>query len=110
MVANGGYGAVQKSLMFGIPMIISGGGQDKAVVGALVDFTGVGINLETQTPEPEMIKNAVKEILENPSYSMKANKLSKAYDRYDMQREFDELVQDVVRDWQKRRKETTREL
>ncbi|KAJ4346915.1 uncharacterized protein N0V89_010848 [Didymosphaeria variabile] len=110
MVANGGYGAVQKCLMSGIPMVISGVGQDKAVVGALADFTGVGINLEAQEPGAERIKEAVEKILNEPSYRTKAKELSKAYDRYDMQREFDSLVQDVVRDWQKKRKSVTKDL
>jgi UDP:flavonoid glycosyltransferase YjiC (YdhE family) len=70
----------------------------------------VGINLETQTPGAERIEEAIKKILEDPSYDLKAKKLSKAYERYDMQREFDDLVQDVVRNWQKQRKSSTKEL
>ncbi|KAF2448746.1 glycosyltransferase family 1 protein, partial [Karstenula rhodostoma CBS 690.94] len=110
MVGNGGFGGVQKTLMSGIPMVISGVAQDKAVVGAIADFTGVGINLGMQAPGAERIGEAVKKILEDPSYGLKAKELSKAFDRYDMQKVLDNAVQDVVRDWQKQRKRATREL
>lgn len=110
MVGNGGYGAVHKSLMSGIPMVVSGVGQDKAAVGAIADFTGVGINLGVQSPGAERIGEAVKKILEDPSYGIRAKELSKAYGRYDIQTVLDTVVQDVVRDWQKQRKSAAREL
>ncbi|KAJ4293461.1 hypothetical protein N0V90_008744 [Kalmusia sp. IMI 367209] len=110
MVANGGFGAVQKCLKLGIPMVLSGVGQDKAVVAAIADFTGVAINLEAQAPGAERIGAAVKKVLEDESYRSKAKELSKSFDEYDMKRALDDLVQDVVRDWQKQRKRTASEL
>lgn len=82
-------------------MVLSGEGQDKAATNAIADFVGVGINLEARQPGPEKIRNAVRKILEQEQYRTKVNALSQKYEKYDVSRDFDRLVQDVVRKWKR---------
>lgn len=104
MVANGGYGAVQKCLIHGVPMIIAGTSQDKATNGAIADLTGFGISLYSQSPGVDKILSAVDKILGDESYPKKAKELSRAFERYDMQSVFEQVVQDATKVWQQERK------
>ena len=45
MVTNGGYGAVQRALSTGVPLVVAGNTEDKPEVAARVAWTGAGINL-----------------------------------------------------------------
>ena len=105
MVSNGGFGGVQKCLFYGVPMVIAGLSQDKATNAATAEYVGFGINLRTQSPSADDVKAAVEKILQEDSYRIKAKELSKAFDRYDMQKVFGAAVQDAVKGWQKENKE-----
>ena len=52
LVTNGGFGAVQLALAAGVPIVAAGQTEDKVEVSARVGWSGVGINLRTQTPPP----------------------------------------------------------
>lgn len=80
-------------------MVVAGEGQDKATTTALVEWSGVGINLGKRQPGAERIANAVDKVLKDDSYRKKAKTLSKEYDKYDVGQVFDTMVQEVVRDW-----------
>jgi UDP:flavonoid glycosyltransferase YjiC (YdhE family) len=47
MVTNGGYGAVQRALSTGIPLVVAGNTEDKPEVAARVAWSGAGVNLRT---------------------------------------------------------------
>ena len=53
MVTNGGYGAVQRALATGVPLVVAGNTEDKPEVAARVAWSGAGINLRTGTPTAE---------------------------------------------------------
>jgi len=76
LITNGGYGAVSAALRFGIPVIAAGRSQDKAEVGARVEWSGVGIELATQHPTEEMLRSALDRILSNPSYRDRAQSIA----------------------------------
>jgi UDP:flavonoid glycosyltransferase YjiC (YdhE family) len=63
LVTNGGYGAVHQSLSLGVPIVIAGETEDKALISARVDWTGAGISLGTQDPTKEQIGSAVRTVL-----------------------------------------------
>jgi UDP:flavonoid glycosyltransferase YjiC (YdhE family) len=84
-------------------MVVSGIGQDKATTNAIVEWSGVGINLGVQKPGAEAIKSAVKKALGHDEYKQKAVKLSKRYEDYDIGKVIDGLVRGVVKGWVKRR-------
>ncbi len=46
MVTNGGYGAVQRALSMGVPLVVAGNTEDKPEVAARVAWTGAGVNLQ----------------------------------------------------------------
>ena len=52
LVTNGGFGAVQLALAAGVPIVAAGQTEDKIEVSARVGYSGVGINLRTQTSAP----------------------------------------------------------
>jgi MGT family glycosyltransferase len=75
MITNGGYNGVQVALSHGVPLITAGATEDKPEVCARVAWSGVGINLKTNTPTRSQIKTAVQEMLANPTYKQRAQTL-----------------------------------
>lgn len=72
MVTNGGYGGVQIALANGVPLVVAGASEDKPEVANRVLWSGTGINLKTGTPTVEQVREAVKQILAEPSYRQNA--------------------------------------
>ena len=60
MVTNGGYGAVQRALSAGVPLVVAGNTEDKPEVAARVTWSGAGINLRTGTPTATAVRTAVR--------------------------------------------------
>lgn len=81
LITNGGYGTVQQALRAGIPMIVSGVGQDKSHTGALVNYIGNGIYHAVHQTDSEMLSSAFDEILKNQSYRYALSRLMLAYVR-----------------------------
>ncbi|MFI5508314.1 nucleotide disphospho-sugar-binding domain-containing protein [Mycobacterium sp. NPDC051804] len=75
MVTNGGYGGVQHALRYGIPLIVAGETSDKAEVAARVAYTGVGVNLGTNTPSPAQINSAIDVVLARTGYRAAAERI-----------------------------------
>jgi MGT family glycosyltransferase len=75
MVTNGGYNGVQMALAHGIPLIASGKSEDKSEICARIDWRGVGVNLQTKTPKPNQVRQAVQQVLSNPIYRQNAQQL-----------------------------------
>jgi MGT family glycosyltransferase len=67
-VTNGGYGGVQYALKYGVPIVVTGGQEDKPEVGARVAWSGVGRRFRTERPSPAAVRRAVRRVLSNPSY------------------------------------------
>jgi UDP:flavonoid glycosyltransferase YjiC (YdhE family) len=76
LVSNGGYGTVNQALCHGVPIIIAGETEDKPDVGARVAWSGVGIDLQTARPAPEVLRAAVRCLLDDPRYRRRANILA----------------------------------
>jgi hypothetical protein len=57
MVTNGGYGAVQRALSTGVPLVVAGNTEDKPEVAAPVEWSGAAINLRTGTPTPGAVRH-----------------------------------------------------
>ena len=47
-VTNGGYGGVQYAMRYGVPIVATGGKEDKPEVGARVAWSGVGRRIRTR--------------------------------------------------------------
>lgn len=98
MVTNGGYGAVQRAVSTGVPLVVAGSTEDKPEVAARVAWAGVGINLKTGTPSPSMIRCAVREILDDGPYLHRARELEAAFAQRDGIAEIAALVDEVIRE------------
>jgi hypothetical protein len=98
LITNGGYGAVQQALSFGVPLVVAGDTEEKAFTAARVGWTGAGINLETRRPTPEQIRTAVHSVLAVSKYRNHARRLQKDFSRYDAMAEITRRVNTVISD------------
>jgi UDP:flavonoid glycosyltransferase YjiC (YdhE family) len=96
MVTNGGYGAVQRALSTGVPLVVAGNTEDKPEVAARVAWTGAGIDMKTGTPTAKAVRNAVREVLGNGSYLRRARELEAAYAQRCGVAEIAALIDEVV--------------
>jgi UDP:flavonoid glycosyltransferase YjiC (YdhE family) len=67
-VTNGGYGGVQCALRYGVPIVTTGGKEDKPEVGARVAWSGVGRRIRSQRPSPRALRSAILDVLKQPHY------------------------------------------
>jgi MGT family glycosyltransferase len=74
-VTNGGYNGVQQALSYGVPIVCYGESEDKPLVSARVQWSGVGISLKAGTSISGQIRDAVRKILHDPSYTERARTL-----------------------------------
>lgn len=82
-ITNGGFGGVHYALANGVPVISGGTTEDKPEIGNRVAYSGVGINLKTNQPTPEQIREAVRRVLNNASYRQRAQTLQAELARHD---------------------------
>ncbi|OQO03310.1 hypothetical protein B0A48_11566 [Cryoendolithus antarcticus] len=83
VVTNGGYGGINQAFAAGLPMVLADLTEDKIETTARAANTGAAINLKTQTPSVEQVRDALKTVLEVDSYRVKAKQLQKTYAEYD---------------------------
>lgn len=76
-VTNGGFGGLQLALAEGVPVVAAGTTEDKLEVNARVAYAGVGINLRTQRPAPATLRTAVRRVLTDPAYALRADALAR---------------------------------
>ena len=96
LITNGGYGAVQQALSFGVPLVAAGDTEEKAFTAARVGWTGAGINLETRRPTPEQIRTAVQTVLAGSQYGEQAQRLRKNFSGYDELTEIARSVKTLI--------------
>jgi MGT family glycosyltransferase len=97
MITNGGFQGVQAALAHGIPLIAAGRTEDKPEIGARVAWSGVGIDLKTQTPKPAQIRQAVQEILQNSQYRDRAKGLQAEIAIYDFAGRSVQLLEELAK-------------
>jgi MGT family glycosyltransferase len=95
MVTNGGYGGVQIALAHGVPLVVAGAREDKPEVAARVAWSGSGVNLRVERPRPEVIGEAVSNVLTKPGYRGNARRLAEAISKTDPLHTLDEILEQV---------------
>ncbi len=75
-VTNGGYGGVQYALRYGVPIVATGGKEDKPEVGARVTWSGVGRSLRTERPTPRALRRDILAVLSQPRYRQAAQRIA----------------------------------
>ena len=94
-VTNAGYGGVNQALSFGIPLVAAGLSEDKADVSVRVAWSGVGINLATETPTPVALRSAVRTVLDTPDFCLHASRMADAFAAIDTRAEILRVVNQV---------------
>ena len=79
-VTNGGFGSVQAALAYGVPLVVAGTSEDKRDVAARVAWSGAGIRLPFRSPSPEVLRRAVHDVLDGPSYRQRAEAFRREID------------------------------
>lgn len=67
-VTNGGYGGVHFAMEHGAALVTAGLTEDKIEVTARVAWSGVGIDLHTDRPTAEQVRDAVRCVIVDPAY------------------------------------------
>jgi UDP:flavonoid glycosyltransferase YjiC (YdhE family) len=98
LVTNGGYGSVNQALSFGIPLVTAGLTEDKADVNARVAWSGVGINLATNEPTAEALREAVRTVLDQPRYQFRATQIADEFAEIDTRSEILRIIGELVTD------------
>jgi MGT family glycosyltransferase len=96
-VTNGGYGSVNQAMSFGIPLVTAGLTEDKADVNARVAWSGVGIDLATNTPTPQALREAIRNVLDKPDFRRRASSMAAEFAGIDTRSEIIRIVSQVVR-------------
>ncbi|KAK0732009.1 hypothetical protein B0H67DRAFT_477303 [Lasiosphaeris hirsuta] len=76
-VHNGGYGALQHGIAHGVPMVVTGEGQDKIENARRIEWCGAGVNLGRVAPGVEEVRQAVGLVLDDKRFRQKVRALQK---------------------------------
>ena len=107
LVTNGGYGSVNQAMSFGIPLVTAGLTEDKADVNARVAWSGVGLNLATNEPTREALREAVRTVLDRPAYRLRASQMADEFAGIDTRAEILWIISQVVADQKATRRTAT---
>ena len=105
---------MQQCLRAGVPIIASGVGQDKLHTGGIINYVGNGIYNAVAHASPEILTDALNEILRNGTYKYVARRramvsasdlrcravaktIAKEYPKYNVLRIVDETIQQVLK-------------
>lgn len=91
-VTNGGYGGFQHAVSHGTPLIVAGLAADKPEVAARVEWAGLGVNMRTEVPTPDAVREAVDTVLGDRKYKERVKALEDEVEKYDI---FETVVKSV---------------
>ena len=95
-ITNGGYGGVMLAIENRLPMVTAGVHEGKNEINARVSYFKYGVNLKTETPKPDQIRNAVNEITNNKIYQVNVEKLANEFSRYKPVDLFTKYVEEIM--------------
>lgn len=75
-VTNGGYGGVHYALRFGVPIVATGGKEDKADIGARIAWTGVGRRIRSEKPSVRTLRRHILAVLNQPKYRLESQRIA----------------------------------
>jgi UDP:flavonoid glycosyltransferase YjiC (YdhE family) len=81
-VTNGGYSGVMLSISHQLPMVAAGQHELKNEICARIGYFKYGINLKTESPSSEAIREAASEIMDNPIYKTNVTRLCHQFEAY----------------------------
>jgi MGT family glycosyltransferase len=81
-VTNGGYGGTLLSIKNKLPMVAAGVHEGKNEVCKRIDYFSIGIDLQTEIPTPEAIREAVEKVVSDAAYKENITMLSEEFATY----------------------------
>jgi UDP:flavonoid glycosyltransferase YjiC (YdhE family) len=63
-------------LRYGVPIVATGGKEDKPEVGARVAWSGVGRRLRTERPSPRALRRNILAVLNEPRYRQASQRIA----------------------------------
>ena len=97
MITNAGYNGVLTALAHGVPLVCAGRTEDKANVSARVAWSGSGIDLRTDTPSVQQIRDGVRRVLANSSYRDNARRIQADFAGHDAPVEASALLEQLAK-------------
>ncbi|MCX2480540.1 glycosyltransferase [Pedobacter sp. MC2016-15] len=82
-ITNGGYSGTLLSIKHRLPILAAGLYEGKNEICSRIGYFNIGINLNTETPEPQQITEAVEELLTDPMYKRNVENLANELGSYD---------------------------
>ncbi|KAL2825762.1 glycosyltransferase family 1 protein [Aspergillus cavernicola] len=76
-ISNAGYGGFLHCVMHGVPMVLAGSGQDKAEVCMRGQWAGIAVNLKTDRPSVEALRDGVYRLLGDSSFKTRCVKIQR---------------------------------
>jgi hypothetical protein len=82
-------------MSFGIPLVTAGLTEDKADVNVRVAWSGAGINLATNEPTPQALREAIRTVLDRSAYRSRASSIADEFKAIDTRSEILRIVGQV---------------
>lgn len=95
-ITNGGYGGILIAIQHELPIIAAGVNEGKNELCNRIAYAGIGINLKTERPEPEIIAKAVSDVLNSGDYKNKVCKLKEEFASYNPMLLCEEYILSVI--------------
>ncbi|MGH3972325.1 MAG: glycosyltransferase [Pseudonocardiaceae bacterium] len=96
MVTNGGFTGVKQALAHGVPIVGAGLTEDHGEVNARIAWSGVGIDLRTDTPTAAQIGTAIRAILSDRGYRDNARRIQAEINAHDTPAEVVDLLEQLA--------------
>lgn len=96
LVTNGGYGSVTQALAHSLPLVCAGTSEDKKDTAARVTRAGAGVDLGTDCPSLDQVRDAVAEILGDGKYRENAARVGRGLNSLGGATRACELLEGVV--------------
>ena len=81
-ISNGGYRGVLMAIQHELPMVVAGVHEGKNEINARIGYFQLGINLKTEKPTPDQLRQAVLDVLLNDRYSHHIQEFIKEFSQY----------------------------
>jgi len=103
-VTSGGFGSNLAAFLHGVPVVGAGKREGKNDINARVGFNRLGIDLRTEHPKPARIGDAVRTLIEDPTYAGKVADLRAELHAYDPLQTIEKAIlheSTVTRPWRR---------
>lgn len=97
LVTNGGYGTVSLALSAGVPIVAVGRSEDKAEVGARIEWSGVGLQVAEVPPDVRILRGAIDRALSDQAFRDRAMAMAAEFRGIDTPHVVMAAVDDLVR-------------